>query len=71
VEVAGPNKVRLDGLIRHTLESIADPREVVADPNALYFGAHVAEDTLVPGLDAELSSVSFDAWMGQGYLRKR
>jgi uncharacterized protein YbjT (DUF2867 family) len=71
VEVAGPNKVRLDALIRHTLESIADPREVVADPNALYFGAHVDEDTLVPGLNAELSSMSFDTWMGQGHLRNR
>jgi uncharacterized protein YbjT (DUF2867 family) len=70
VEVAGPNRVRLDGLIRHTLEAIADPREVVADVNALYFGAHVGEDTLVPGVNAELSSLAFDEWLRQGHLRK-
>lgn len=70
VEVAGPNKVRLDGLIRHTLAAIADPREVIADSNALYFGAHVDEDTLVPGVNAELSSLSYDEWLGQGHLRK-
>jgi uncharacterized protein YbjT (DUF2867 family) len=70
VELAGPNKVRLDELIRHTLTAIGDPREVITDVNALYFGAHVDEDTLVAGLDAELGGVSFDDWLDQSHLRK-
>jgi uncharacterized protein YbjT (DUF2867 family) len=70
VEVAGPNRVRLDSLIQHTLDAIGDSREVIADVNSLYFGAHVDEDTLVPGLDAELSTFSFDDWLDRGSLRK-
>jgi uncharacterized protein YbjT (DUF2867 family) len=69
VELAGPNKVRLDELIRHTLTAIGDDREVVTDSNALYFGAHVQSDSLSPGLDAELSGLSFDDWLKQGHLK--
>jgi uncharacterized protein YbjT (DUF2867 family) len=70
VELAGPNKVRLDELIRQTLIASTDSREVVADPDALYFGAHVERDTLVPGSDAELSSLTFEDWLTQGHLHE-
>ena len=69
VELAGPNKIGLDSLIRHTLSAIGDTREVVADENALYFGAHVESNTLVPGLNAELGGLSFDSWLEQGHLK--
>ncbi|WP_422771280.1 SDR family oxidoreductase [Plantactinospora sp. WMMC1484] len=48
VEVAGPERSRLDDVIRSVLEADQDPRKVVADPAAGYFGTVVAEDALVP-----------------------
>src|SRR5262245_5776020 len=48
VEVAGPETFRLDELVRETLRTRQDPREVVTDPGARYSGAIVEERTLVP-----------------------
>ncbi|MGI5149766.1 SDR family oxidoreductase [Plantactinospora sp. CA-294935] len=48
VEVAGPERSRLDEVIRSVLRAGQDPREVVTDPAAGYFGAMVADDALVP-----------------------
>src|SRR5258707_2056116 len=45
--IAGPEEHRLDELVRRRLASLKDPREVIADPNALYSGAEVSEKTLV------------------------
>jgi uncharacterized protein YbjT (DUF2867 family) len=65
VEVAGPQQFRLDDLIRRVLRARGDPREVVADPHARYFGAELGERTLVPGDDARLAETRFDAWLNQ------
>ncbi|GIG86101.1 SDR family oxidoreductase [Plantactinospora endophytica] len=48
VEVAGPDRFRLDEVIRSVLRGEQDPRQVVTDPAAGYYGAAVAEDALVP-----------------------
>jgi uncharacterized protein YbjT (DUF2867 family) len=69
VEVAGPDKIRLDELIRRGLKAIGDPRVVVADPNARYFGARLSENALVPGAEAILGAIRFDDWLAQGKLR--
>ena len=50
VEIGGPEQFRLDELVRRRLASLKDPREVIADPNALYSGAKISERTLVPGI---------------------
>ena len=42
-----------------------DPREVIADPHARYFGAELAERTLVPGADARLGEIRFEEWLGK------
>jgi uncharacterized protein YbjT (DUF2867 family) len=65
VEVAGPDRVRFDELIRRALEARNDPREVVADPQALYFGARLDETTLVPAEGARLAQTRFDDWLSQ------
>lgn len=70
VEVAGPDKFRLDELAGRALKAIGDPREVVADPNALYFGARLSDNSLVPGADAVLGEIRFDDWAAQGNLKK-
>ncbi len=65
VEVAGPERFRLDELIRRGLRARNDPRQVVADPRARYFGAELSERSLVPGDDAQLGETTFDAWLSQ------
>jgi hypothetical protein len=47
------------------LASLKDPREVIADPKALYSGAKVSERTLVPGNKAELGDTRFETWLTQ------
>jgi uncharacterized protein YbjT (DUF2867 family) len=65
VEVAGPEQFRLDELIRRGLSARHDPREVVADPQARYFGAVLSTRTLVPGDDARLGETRFEDWLSQ------
>ena len=65
VEVAGPEQFRLDALIRLALEARSDPREVVVDPQSRYFGALLAERTLVPAAGARLGEVRFKDWLEQ------
>ena len=49
VEMAGPEPLRLDELVRQGPRRPDDPREVIADPSARYFGAELDERTLLPG----------------------
>ena len=64
VEIAGPEQFRFDELIRRGLSAHNDPREVVADPHARYFGTELSERTLVPGNDARLGETRFEDWLG-------
>jgi uncharacterized protein YbjT (DUF2867 family) len=68
VEVAGPQQFRLDELIRRVLKERGDPREVITDPHARYFGAELSERTLVPGDDARLAETRFDDWLSQAVV---
>jgi uncharacterized protein YbjT (DUF2867 family) len=63
VEVAGPEQFGLDELIRTGLAFRGDPREVVTDPDARYFGALLDKDMLLPGPDARLSATRFADWL--------
>lgn len=65
VEVAGPEQFRLDELIREGLKARQDPRDVVADPQSRYYGAMLAERTLVPADGARLGNVHFHEWLKQ------
>src|SRR5689334_19924005 len=65
VEIGGPEPFRVDELVRRRLASLKDPREVVADPNALYSGAKLGEKTLVPGEGARLGKTRFETWLSQ------
>jgi uncharacterized protein YbjT (DUF2867 family) len=70
VEIGGPEKFRLDELIRLYLSAVGDPREVVTDPNSLYYGIHVSERTLVPEDNAKVGEIRFKDWLNQGALKK-
>jgi uncharacterized protein YbjT (DUF2867 family) len=65
VEVAGPQQFRLDELIRRFLGERGDPREVITDPQARYFGVELEERTLVPGDGAGLADTRFEDWLSQ------
>ncbi|MFD7697255.1 SDR family oxidoreductase [Streptomyces sp. NPDC059374] len=65
VEVAGPDTFQLDELIRKGLAAKNDPRQVVADVHAPYFGAELREDTLLPGADAHIAETRFADWLAQ------
>jgi uncharacterized protein YbjT (DUF2867 family) len=65
VEVAGPEQFRFDELIRLGLAARHDPREVVGDPNARYFGAVLGERALVPAGNARLGDIRFEDWLAQ------
>ena len=69
LEVGGPEKFRLDELIRMGLASRKDPREVIADPNARYYGIEVKERTLIPEDNARLGSIRFEEWLAQGNMK--
>ena len=71
VEIAGPEQFRLDELVREGLAAQQDPREVVADPRATYFGAILSARTLVPGDGARLGEIHFREWLGQPALQQR
>jgi uncharacterized protein YbjT (DUF2867 family) len=63
VEIGGPEKFRLDELVRALLDAQGDPREVVADQHARYFGITPGERTLLPEDDAQIGETSLDSWL--------
>ena len=65
VEIAGPEQFRLDELIRGMLKAGNDPREVIADPQARYFGIAPSERTLLPGADPRIAETRFEDWLKQ------
>jgi uncharacterized protein YbjT (DUF2867 family) len=65
VEVAGPEQFRLDELVRGVLAKLDDPREVVTDSQARYFGLSPSERALLPGPDARIAGIRFGGWLQQ------
>ena len=65
VEVGGPEQFRLDEFVRQGLAASKDPREVVADPHARYYGIAAEERTLIPDDDAQLGKTRFEIWLAK------
>jgi uncharacterized protein YbjT (DUF2867 family) len=70
-EVGGPERFRMDELVRAALSAKDDPREVITDPAARYFGALLSERTLLPDDDAQLADTTFDEWRRQAAAPSR
>lgn len=66
VEFGGPERFRLAELVQRGLRIRQDPREVVADPLAEYFGTLLDEDELLPAADATRSQTRFADWLAAG-----
>jgi uncharacterized protein YbjT (DUF2867 family) len=62
VEIAGPERAPFNEFVARYLKSVGDPREVVSDPEARYFGGRVEEHSLVPLGEARLGHIGFDEW---------
>lgn len=65
VEIAGPERFALDDLARRVLTHDGDPRPVVRDDSAPYFGARIAEDTLLPGPGAVVHQTRLEDWLAR------
>jgi uncharacterized protein YbjT (DUF2867 family) len=65
VELAGPERFRLDELARRVLRANNDPRRVTADVHARYFGAELDDNSLTPGTNPRIASTRFDDWLNQ------
>ena len=63
IEIAGPERVGLDKLVGRFLTATQDPREVVTDTHARYFGIAVNDQSLTPGKNARVGSIGFEAWL--------
>lgn len=70
VEVAGPEQLRLDEFVRRGLRARHDPREVVTDAHARYYGIEVGERSLVPGDGALVFETRFEDWLAQSSPQK-
>ena len=63
VEIAGPERAPFNEIVARYLKAVGDPREVVRDPKALYWGGQVEERSLVPLGEARLGRVGMDEWL--------
>jgi uncharacterized protein YbjT (DUF2867 family) len=63
VEIAGPDQIRQDELVRQFLRATSDKRKVVADDHARYYGIEVNDESLVPGRNPRLGSTHFAEWL--------
>jgi uncharacterized protein YbjT (DUF2867 family) len=63
VEIAGPERAPFNEIVARYLKAVNDPREVVSDPEARYFGGRVEEHSLVPLGEARLGRIGLDEWL--------
>ena len=62
VEIAGPERAPFNEIVARYLKAVGDPREVVSDPDARYWGGRVEERSLVPLGEARIGRIGFDEW---------
>src|SRR5690348_6344869 len=69
VEIAGPERAPFNEFVARYLKAVGDPREVVRDPQARYYGGRVEERSLVPLGEAHLGRIGFDEWLRRSQAR--
>ena len=69
VEIAGPERAPFNEIVARYLKAAGDPRQVVSDPEARYFGGRVEERSLVPLGEARLGRIGLDEWLRRSQAR--
>src|SRR5215813_5174610 len=69
VEIAGPERAPFNEMVARYLKAVGDPRQVVSDPEARYYGSRVDELSLVPLGRARLGRIGFDEWLRRSQAR--
>src|SRR5207245_1100219 len=69
VEIAGPERAPFNEIVARYLKALGDPRAVVSDPEARYFGGRVEERSLVPLGEARLGRIGLDEWLRRSQAR--
>jgi uncharacterized protein YbjT (DUF2867 family) len=69
VEIAGPERAPFNEFVARYLKAVGDPRKVVSDPEARYYGGRVEERSLVPLGEARLGRTGFDEWLRRSQAR--
>jgi len=70
VEIAGPERIRIDELAQRFLSATRDPRKVITDVHADYFGTELNDQSLVPGNNARLAPMRFEQWLSRSPAQK-
>jgi uncharacterized protein YbjT (DUF2867 family) len=70
VDVAGPEPIRMDELVRLFLSANGDPRKVITDARALYYGIAVNDQSLIPGENPRLGPTRFEDWLSHSIPQK-
>ena len=71
IEIGGPEKIRLTDIVTRLLKATNDPRQVMADPHARYFGVELEDNSLVTGTGARLGRIRFDDWLSRQPAQKK
>jgi uncharacterized protein YbjT (DUF2867 family) len=69
VEIAGPERAPFNEFVARYLKAVGDPRQIVSDPEARYYGGRVEERSLVPLGEARLGRIGFDEWLHRSQAR--
>jgi uncharacterized protein YbjT (DUF2867 family) len=69
VEIAGPERAPFNEIVARYLQAVGDPRQVVRDPEARYYGGRVEEHSLVPLGEARLGRIGLDEWLRRSQAR--
>jgi uncharacterized protein YbjT (DUF2867 family) len=63
IEIAGPERLPMNEIVARYLKATKDPREIVSDPQARYFGARLDDRSLVPGDKPQLGKIRLEDWL--------
>lgn len=70
LEVAGPEKFHLDELVRRFLRANKDPRQVITDVHARFYGSELEDYSLIPGDNARIAPTRFEDWLSRSQAQK-
>jgi len=70
IEIAGPEQIRQDELVRQFLRAIGDARQAITDVHARYYGLELNDQSLVPGDNPRLGSIRFAEWLSRNAPQK-